>query len=102
LSEDMGISHNHLLTQFKRMVGIAPKTLARLYRLKHVLRSIAPTKPVDWALIAHQAGYYDQSHFNNDFMAFLGHSPTHYLQLRRKIHATDPEHDRLLHVIPID
>ncbi len=100
LSDHIGISQNHLITQFKRMVGIAPKALARLHRLKHVLRSIDPTQPTDWALIAHQAGYYDQSHFNNDFMAFLGHCPTDYLQLRRQLHAADPEHDRLLHVLP--
>jgi AraC-like DNA-binding protein len=102
LSDRIGISHNHLLTQFKRMVGITPKALARLCRLKHVLRSIDPAQPVDWTLMAHQAQYYDQSHFNNDFMALLGQSPTNYLQLRRKIHAADPERHQLLHVLPID
>jgi AraC-like DNA-binding protein len=102
LSEHIGISQNHLLTQFKRMVGVAPKALARLYRLKHVLHSIDPMQPVNWSLIAQQAGYYDQSHFNNDFMAFLGHSPTDYLHLRSRLHAADPEHNRLLHVLPVD
>jgi AraC-like DNA-binding protein len=102
LSDYIGISQNHLLTQFKRMVGIAPKALARLYRLKHVLYSLDPTQPVDWALTAYKAGYYDQSHFINDFIAFLGHSPTDYLRLRRQLHATDPERGRLLHVLPTD
>jgi AraC-like DNA-binding protein len=102
LSDHIGISHNHLLTQFKRMVGITPKALARLHRLKHVLRLVDPTQPVDWALIAQQSGFYDQAHFNHDFVAFLGHSPTDYLQLRRKLHAADPERDRLLHVLPVD
>jgi AraC-like DNA-binding protein len=102
LSDHIGISQNHLLTQFKRMVGIAPKALARLYRLKHVLRSIALTYDVDWAQLAYQAGYYDQSHFSNDFMAFVGNSPTDYLQVRRKLQAADPQRNRLLHVLPID
>jgi len=102
LSDHIGMSQNHLLTQFKRMVGVAPKALARLHRLKHVLRLIDPTQPVNWALIAQQSGYYDQSHFNNDFIAFLGHSPTDYLRLRRQLHAVNPERDRLLHVLPID
>jgi methylphosphotriester-DNA--protein-cysteine methyltransferase len=98
----MGISQNHLLTQFKRMVGISPKALARLYRLKHVLRSIDPTQAVDWMQIVYQSGYYDQAHFSKDFQAFTGHSPTNYLRLRRQSHATNPERDRLVHVLPID
>jgi AraC-like DNA-binding protein len=102
LSDHLGISQNHLLTQFKRMVGISPKALTSLYRLKHVLHSIDPTQSVDWPLIADQANYYDQAHFSNDFRAFTGHSPTDYLRLRRQSHARNPERDRLLHVLPID
>jgi AraC-like DNA-binding protein len=102
LSERIGISQNHLLNQLKRMVGISPKALARLYRLKHVLQSIDPTQSVDWALIAGQANYYDQSHFSNDFKIFTGHSPTEYLRLRRHSYAANPKRDRLLHVLPID
>ena len=102
LSDHIGISQNHLLTQFKQMVGISPKALARLCRLKSVLQSIDPARSVDWALIASQANYYDQSHFSNDFRTFTGHSPTEYLRLRRRSHAANPKHDRLLHVLPID
>jgi AraC-like DNA-binding protein len=102
LRDQMGISQNHLLTQFKRMVGISPKALAQLYRLKLVLRSIDPTHAVDWTRIAHQSGYYDQAHFSNDFRAFTGHSPTDYLQLRRQSHATSPERDRLVHILPTE
>jgi AraC-like DNA-binding protein len=102
LTDYIGVSHNHLLTQFKRMVGIAPKALARLDRLKHVLRSIDPTQHVNWAQFAQQAGYYDQAHFSNDFVAFLGQNPTDYLQLRRKLHGADPERARLLHVLPTE
>ncbi len=102
LSDDIGVSQNHLLTQFKRMVGAAPKVLARLYRLRQVIQSIDPAQSVDWRLIAHQSGYYDQSHFSNDLMEFLGHSPTDYLRLRRQLHAANPEHDQLLRFLPID
>jgi AraC-like DNA-binding protein len=101
LSDDLGSSQAHLITLFKRMVGVSPKELARFYRLKHVLRSIDPTQPIDWAQIAHQAHYYDQSHFNKDFVAFTGHNPTEYLQLRRQIHTTDPEHKQILRLLPI-
>jgi AraC-like DNA-binding protein len=102
LSDQMGISHNHLLTQFKRMVGISPKALARLCRLKHILHSIDPTQAVDWTQIAHQSNYYDQAHFNKDFRSFTGQNPTDYLRLRRQSHAVNPERDRLVHVLTID
>lgn len=102
LGDQMGISHNHLLTQFKRMVGISPKALARLYRLKHILHSIDPAQAVDWTQIAHQSNYYDQAHFTKDFRSFTGQNPTDYLRLRRQSHAVNPERDRLVHVLTID
>jgi AraC-like DNA-binding protein len=102
LRDQMGISQNHLLTQFKRMVGISPKALAQLYRLKLVLRSVDPAHEVDWTRIAHQSGYYDQAHFNKDFRTFTGHSPTDYHQLRRQSHAASPERDRLVHILPTE
>ena len=89
-------------TLFKHVVGISAKESARLYRLKHVLHSIDPTQPTNWTLMAQQSGYYDQPRFNHDFAAFLGLSPTDYLQLRCKLHSEDPGRDRLLHVLPID
>jgi AraC-like DNA-binding protein len=75
LSDQMGINQNHLGTQFKRLVGGTPKELARLYRFEQVLRKIDPTQPFKWAGVAYQSGYYDQSHFNKDFVEFTGHNP---------------------------
>jgi AraC-like DNA-binding protein len=100
LSEYVGISQNYLGAQFKRMVGVSPKELARFYRFAHVLRSIDPAQLVDWTLIAHQACFYDQSHFNKDFVAFTGYSPTDYLQLRRRLYAENPGHIQPLGQLP--
>jgi AraC-like DNA-binding protein len=102
LSEQMGISQNHLGTQFKRLVGISPKEVARFYRFAHVLRLIDSAQPVDLTLIAHQSQFYDQSHFNKDFAAFTGHSPTEYVQLRHRVEAENPEHARAYRNLPID
>jgi AraC-like DNA-binding protein len=100
LCDDIGISQKHLITQFKRFVGATPKELARLYRFRHVLASIDPTRPVDWKVLARQSRYYDQSHFNRDFEALSGHTPTGYLQLRSQIHAAHPERTKYLDHIP--
>lgn len=103
LSDQIGISQNHLGTQFKRMVGISPKILSRLYRFAHIHRAIAAPMPsVDWVDLALQGGYYDQSHFNKDFIAFSGHSPTDYLSRLQQLHHADPDHNHLLRPLPFD
>jgi AraC-like DNA-binding protein len=98
----MGISQNHLGTQFKRLLGGTPKVLARLYRFQHALRSIDPMQPVDWTWVAHQSRYYDQPHFNKDFIAFTGHSPGDYLRLRRRVQAENPHHAQYRYDLPVD
>lgn len=101
LSNRMGMSQKHLITQFRQMVGCTPKELARLYRFAQVLDSIDPIQPVDWTLIAHQFWYHDQSHFIRDFKDFTGHTPTDYLRLRRQMHDENPDRAKLTRLLPI-
>jgi AraC-like DNA-binding protein len=102
LSEQLGISQNHLRTQFKRLVGAPPKEVARFYRFARALRLIDSAEQVDLTLIAHQSHFYDQSHFNKEFVAFTGHSPTEYVHLRHRVEADHPEHARAYRNLPID
>lgn len=102
LSDHIGISQNHLGTQFKRIVGILPKELARFYRFAHVVRSIDPARQVDWAHLAQSSHFYDQSHFNKDFMTFTGYSPGDYLRRRQRLHAENPEQAKNLGQMPVD
>jgi AraC-like DNA-binding protein len=96
LAGALGISQNHLGTQFKRLVGVPPKQLARSYRFAHVLQSIDPDVPVDWAEVALNTRFYDQSHFTKEFSAFTGFSPTRYLQLRRRLQRENRQQARSL------
>ena len=102
LSDYIGISQNHLGTQFKRMVGVAPKELARFYRFAHVIYSLDSTKEVDWGRIARQSRFYDLSHLNKDFVDFTGYSPSDYLHLRRRFHAENPDHPLEVGPLPTD
>jgi AraC-like DNA-binding protein len=90
LAEEVGMSHNHLIRQFQRLVGGTPKEVARIYRFKYTLSHLARTEPIDWSEVARQAHYYDQSHFNKDFKAFTGHTPTDFLRLHREVHIDHP------------
>jgi AraC-like DNA-binding protein len=102
LSDRIGISQNHLGTQFKRIVGVPTKELTRVYRFAHALRSIDPAQPVDWAQVAQSSHFYDQSHFNKDFLAFTGYSPGDYLRRRRRFHSENPEQAHELGYLPVD
>ncbi|MEZ4710122.1 MAG: helix-turn-helix domain-containing protein [Caldilineaceae bacterium] len=102
LSDQIGISQNQLGIWFKQMVGVTPKEFTRLIRFEGALRSITPSQPVDWTQIAHQCGFYDQSHFNKDFVAFTGHCPTDYLQRRRLAHSENGVPSQFLRNLPID
>jgi AraC-like DNA-binding protein len=102
LSDEVSVSQNHLGNQFKRFVGISPKEVARFYRFAHALHLIDCAESVDLTQITHQSHFYDQSHFNKDFAAFTGHSPTEYIQLRHRVEMENPEHARAYRNLPID
>lgn len=102
LSDHIGISENHLGTQFKRMTGVTPKDLARFYRFAHTVGLIDPIQPVDWTQIARQAHFYDLSHLNKEFLAFTGHNPTNYLELRHRFQIENPGHVLDVGLLPID
>jgi AraC-like DNA-binding protein len=96
LSDQIGISQNYLGAQFKQFVGVPPKEVARFYRFAHALRLIDSAQPVDLTWIAHQSQFYDQSHFNKDFVAFTGLNPSEYVHLRRRVEAENPDYRRVL------
>ena len=101
LSNDIGISQKHLITQFKKSVGVSPKQLSRVTRFQKVLNEINPMQPVDWRKIAHACHYYDQSHFNRDFAAFTGMSPSKYVQFRQTLLDAQPQQGEDVHFVPI-
>jgi AraC-like DNA-binding protein len=87
LADAAGVSGNHLATQFKSHVGITPKRVARIYRFARLIVSVDALRPVDWSQLAQTAGYFDQAHFSREFKDFTGHTPTEYLDLRRRFPA---------------
>lgn len=100
LGDSMGISQKHLAHQFKQIVGVSPKTLARIYRFQHVLKTVNPAHPVNWAEVATTCGYYDQAHFNHDFAAFTGFRPTEYLALRQIGYGDELKQGENVHFVP--
>jgi AraC-like DNA-binding protein len=76
LACEVGWSHKHLLTRFRRQVGLRPKTAARLIRFDGVWRYLDGRRPLDWGRVAAEVGYADQAHLAREFRQFTGTTPT--------------------------
>ncbi len=111
LPQEFGCSRRHLIAQFHKYFGMAPKTIARISRFHLAVAAVhrlgrrdplpyAEGKPyldcqtddrvrtgtetsMRWADLALGCGYYDQSHFINEFRSFSGLSPLEFLQRTR-------------------
>lgn len=73
------LSRRRFAQLFREQVGITPKLYCRLLRFQHVVSSASATKEVDWAALALDGGFCDQSHLANEFRAFSGMSPGDWL-----------------------
>jgi AraC-like DNA-binding protein len=80
VAEALGWSRKRLASRFREEVGVPAKTLARIVRFDRARTLAETSQPPDWARIAIEAGYYDQSHLINDFRAFTGRTPETFFQ----------------------
>src|SRR5207244_2461942 len=98
LPQEFGCSRRHLIAQFHQYLGMAPKMIARISRFHLAVAAVhrmgrrdrstytegkpyldcqsdesvrtgSPVK-MQWADLALGCGYYDQSHFINEFKSF--------------------------------
>lgn len=77
LSQKYFLSQRQFERNFKQAAGFSPKLFSRIARFHHALQQYGN---VNRSLtgIAHDCGYYDQSHFIHEFKAFSGHHPRQY------------------------
>jgi AraC-like DNA-binding protein len=85
LARDAGLSRRRFIELFNREVGLTPKLFSRIRRFQHALL-LARRKPApEWAQLALDAGYCDQSHLIRDFIAFAGISPAQFAAERKRL-----------------
>jgi AraC-like DNA-binding protein len=60
-----------------------PKLYCRIQRFQQAVQLMHLGADIHWAELAVTCGFYDQSHFINDFHAFSGLSPTSYSTANR-------------------
>ncbi|MGC9950147.1 MAG: helix-turn-helix domain-containing protein [Bryobacteraceae bacterium] len=78
----IGLSAKRFIQVFSGEVGLTPKLFCRVRRFQRVLRRIGAGRPVEWAAVAADCGYFDQAHFIRDFRAFSGINPSAYIAQR--------------------
>jgi AraC-like DNA-binding protein len=83
IASSIGVSRQHLARRFAAYVGVPPKTLARVTRMREVVR-LASADRVNWAGIAADLGYSDQSHLVTEFRSLTGLTPTRWAASHRR------------------
>ena len=68
--------------QFERVfaehVGISPKQYLKIIRFQFVLFQKQQNNDLNMTELSYDSGYFDQSHFINDFKSFSGMTPKQY------------------------
>ena len=80
-----GVSRQYLTREFRERIGIGPKLYSRLARFQSGLTYAGARERVDWARVAFDMGYADQSHLIAEFRRFSGMTP-HMLASREWFH----------------
>jgi AraC-like DNA-binding protein len=78
LAARVAMTKRALQRLFQQYVGIGPKWVINRYRLHEAIAQLQDGRPVAWAELALELGYFDQAHFIRDFRQLIGRSPADY------------------------
>jgi AraC-like DNA-binding protein len=73
------VSQRYLEMQFKKTVGVSPKTYSLIQRFKRMEQQVRKMSAIHWHEMSFASEYYDQNHFIKDFKRFTGLTPSDYL-----------------------
>lgn len=80
LAPALGVTRQHLARAFALHVGVPPKMFARVARVRRALARARVSASVDWAMLALEAGYYDQSHLAGEIKEITGRTPSEWIE----------------------
>ena len=82
VARSIGWSERRFSQVFREEVGFSPKVWCRIQRFQRTVAMLHSGADVPWSQLALDCGFYDQSHFANEFRAFSGIDATTYSALR--------------------
>jgi transcriptional regulator GlxA family with amidase domain len=90
LAKSCGVSARQLERLFEAQVGLRPKALSRVLRLRRLLATPERVAARGWAETAAEHGFADQSHLNREFKALTGVTPASYLRTMAMSDSSNP------------
>jgi AraC-like DNA-binding protein len=72
VARSAGLSERRFSQLFREQVGFPPKVWTRIRRFQRAVNQLHAGTEMRWADLALDCGFYDQSHFANEFRAFSG------------------------------
>ncbi len=73
IANDLGITERHLRNLSQKHIGHSPKSMLQIERFTRSL--IITNQSREWASVAQNSGYYDQSHMIAEYQKMTGKSP---------------------------
>ena len=96
LAEHCNLSSRQLQRQFKDIVGLSPKALARAIRFEEIRKRLMFDPDQSLTELAHEFGYTDQAHFIRDFKEFADRTPGQFAREMRVIQGILRDHDNVV------
>jgi AraC-like DNA-binding protein len=81
VARGIGWSERRFSQVFREEVGFSPKIWCRIQRFQRTVAMLHAGAEVPWSQLALDCGFYDQSHFANEFRTFSGIDATTYSTL---------------------
>lgn len=73
------LSARQLERNFKREIGVSPKTYSRMIRLHSLIQSKISNPAAKWSALAYEYNFFDQMHFIREFNDFLELNPSEFV-----------------------
>lgn len=76
---ELDVNQKQLARRFAQVVGLRPKIFAQMLQMSWVLGLLYMDDKASLTQIAHEAGFYDQAHFNHAMQQFFQQGPKAFL-----------------------
>lgn len=73
------LSARQLERNFKKEIGVSPKTYSRMIRLHSLIQSKISNPAAKWTTLAYEYNFFDQMHFIREFNDFLELNPSKFI-----------------------
>lgn len=79
LADRLHMSQRYIEMNFRKAIGLSPKTYSIILRFKRMEMQLKKMQSVSLLDTDYENEYYDQNHFIKDFKRFTGYTPSRYL-----------------------